>query len=120
MDSREDRPDQVPGMNYPLPSQPSRQVDSFRPVQPEPPHRDPVRRRLRRERHVSWRRLIFRFLGVLLLAVVAYGVFILIDVAHISTKPFQLSGLTTDQSGRVNVLVLGIGDPGHAGEYLSD
>jgi LCP family protein required for cell wall assembly len=67
-----------------------------------------------------WRRTIgWVAFGVLAILVVYVG-YIATIVAKISTNPLNLSGLTVDQSGRTNVLVLGIGDPGHAGQNLSD
>src|SRR5207342_2327164 len=54
------------------------------------------------------------------LAVVGYGGYLAINVAKISTQPLQLGGLVSDETGRVNILVLGVGDPGHSGEGLSD
>jgi LCP family protein required for cell wall assembly len=57
---------------------------------------------------------------ILISLLVIYLTFVIYSVAKISTQPFKLSGLSTDMNGRVNVLVLGIGDPGHAGEDLSD
>ncbi|HSX03021.1 MAG TPA: LCP family protein [Candidatus Saccharimonadia bacterium] len=60
---------------------------------------------------------------IVLLLVVATGVYaglLVSNVAKISTNPLDLSGLTTDVTGRTNILILGIGDPGHAGQQLSD
>ncbi|GAC1601610.1 MAG: hypothetical protein NVS3B29_03520 [Candidatus Saccharimonadales bacterium] len=54
------------------------------------------------------------------LATVVYAIYIIGIVAKISTNSWQLSGLTADSSGRTNILVLGVGDPGHDGENLSD
>jgi LCP family protein required for cell wall assembly len=51
---------------------------------------------------------------------VGYAGYIADNVAKISTQPLQLSGLATDGAGRVNVLVLGEGDPGHDGAGLTD
>jgi LCP family protein required for cell wall assembly len=56
---------------------------------------------------------------VLLAAAVIYVAYLVTIVAKISTKPLNLSGLASD-GGRTNVLVLGVGDPGHAGQNLSD
>jgi LCP family protein required for cell wall assembly len=51
---------------------------------------------------------------------VVYAGYIAVSVAKISTQPLDLTGLATDPSGRVNVLVLGEGDPGHDGTGLTD
>jgi len=51
---------------------------------------------------------------------VLYAGYCVVTVAKISTKPLNLAGLSGDESGRTNVLVLGVGDPGHAGQNLSD
>lgn len=67
-----------------------------------------------------WIRLSLSIIGIVAFGILAYGVYVAIDVARISTQPLQLSGLATDANGRVNILVLGVGDPGHAGEDLSD
>ncbi len=77
-------------------------------------------RRKRPPRRVRWRRIFGLTLLALVLAVVGYLGFIVYTVAKITTQPLDLTGLSADASGRTNILVLGIGDPGHAGEKLSD
>jgi LCP family protein required for cell wall assembly len=67
-----------------------------------------------------WIRFLVAVLVLILVIAALYIGYIVNSVAKISTQPFQLSGLSTDLNGRVNVLVLGVGDPGHAGEDLSD
>jgi LCP family protein required for cell wall assembly len=62
--------------------------------------------------------VFFALLAVI--SAIGYGVYIASIVAKISTNPFDLTPLASDENGRVNVLVLGVGDPGHAGEGLSD
>jgi LCP family protein required for cell wall assembly len=57
---------------------------------------------------------------VVLLTGIGYFGYLAINVAKISTQPLQLGGLVGDGSGRVNILVLGVGDPGHSGEGLTD
>ena len=59
-------------------------------------------------------------LVIILLAVVALGWFGVHTLQGVSSKPFDLSGLSADAGGRTNVLILGKGDPGHAGQELSD
>lgn len=76
----------------------------------------------RRPRHRA--RALRRIFGTILFAaiavVVAYGIYILVIVAKISTNPWQVGPVSADLDGRTNVLVLGQGDPGHDGEKLTD
>ncbi len=82
--------------------------------QPVPlPRSRPPRRR-------KWRRFLAVVFVLLTVAVVGYAAVIINNVARISTQPFDLTGLATDTTGRTNILVLGVGDPGHSGEKLSD
>lgn len=76
-------------------------------------HGSPRRRR-------RWPKVVAIILALALLATVSYAGLILYNVANISTKPLDLSGLMSDQTGRTNILVLGVGDKGHSGESLSD
>src|SRR2546430_246083 len=85
--------------------------------EPELPRRYRVPRSYRRR---VWPKAFAGLLLLLGLAAVAYVAYIAIIVAKISTQPLQIGGLASDSDGRVNVLVLGVGDPGHAGEGLSD
>jgi LCP family protein required for cell wall assembly len=80
----------------------------------------PAPRRRRPVRRWRWGRIIAIVLVVALVATAAYGVILFQNVAKISTQPLDFSGLATDTSGRTNVLLLGQGDPGHAGEGLTD
>lgn len=68
----------------------------------------------------SFRRFVVIFIITILLAVILYAGYLLSIVAKVSTEPWQLSPLSADANGRTNILVLGVGDPGHAGEKLSD
>jgi polyisoprenyl-teichoic acid--peptidoglycan teichoic acid transferase len=74
------------------------------------------------QRRLGWVvvKLVLALLMSLLFAVIVYFGYIAFSVAKISTQPLELSGLMTDEDGRVNILVLGVGDPGHDGEGLSD
>jgi LCP family protein required for cell wall assembly len=89
---------------------------------PEKPSHVPKRRR--RGGAKRFFATLVKFLLLLSLIVLLTGVgyigYLAINVAKISTQPLQLGGLVTDTTGRVNVLVLGVGDPGHSGEGLSD
>ena len=92
---------------------------------PEPVNPDtqrPVRipPRVPRRRTGSFRRFLTALLLILLLGGIVYAVYIVSIVAKVSSNPLALTGLASDASGRTNVLVLGVGDPGHAGEKLSD
>jgi polyisoprenyl-teichoic acid--peptidoglycan teichoic acid transferase len=78
----------------------------------------PHARRARRRR--IWPTLVLAVLLVSLVSVLVYAGYIAYNISKISTKPFQLGGLAADETGRVNVLVLGLGDPGHEGEGLTD
>ncbi|HVQ43538.1 MAG TPA: LCP family protein [Candidatus Saccharimonadia bacterium] len=107
---------------------PERDLAQFKPAdgQPSPaaPTTAPARpmarpRPPRRARAVLWRMFWFIVLAVLA-GVVVYAVYIVNIVAKISTNSWQLGPLAADASGRTNILVMGVGDPGHAGQNLSD
>jgi len=67
-----------------------------------------------------WRRAL-KWLGfTLLVAIIGAAAFVYINVAKVSLNPFGFGDLTGESSGRVNIMLLGVGDPGHAGEELSD
>lgn len=55
-----------------------------------------------------------------LCGLLAYGIYLVTLVAQVSSRPLSISGLTADSDGRTNVLLLGVGDPGHDGQNLSD
>jgi len=61
-----------------------------------------------------------RFILLVVLAIIVYAGYLVHSVAKISTQPVSFTGLSADASGRTNVLILGVGDPGHAGQNLSD
>lgn len=70
-----------------------------------------------------WRwvkRFFLALLVIILVAVVAIGWFGVRTLNGVSSNPYDLSSLSADGSGRTNVLILGKGDPGHAGQELSD
>lgn len=72
------------------------------------------------EKRRRWPKVLAAFLILILLVACGYIGLIIYNVANISTKPFNFLGLTKDDTGRTNILVLGVGDKGHAGEGLSD
>lgn len=70
-----------------------------------------------------WRKImkvILIVLGVLGLIAAAIGLYLYLTAGKISTNPFGFGKLKGEADGRVNILLLGIGDPGHAGETLAD
>jgi len=70
-----------------------------------------------------WRkvmRVIFIILGVLALIAGAFALYLYLTAGKISTNPFGFGKLKGEADGRVNILLLGVGDPGHAGETLAD
>lgn len=75
---------------------------------------------LRAPRPGRFKRALVITLLLILFAALAYAVYIASIVVKISTQPFDLTPLSRDGNGRTNVLVLGMGDPGHAGEGLTD
>ncbi|MEI8072945.1 MAG: LCP family protein [Candidatus Saccharibacteria bacterium] len=67
---------------------------------------------------MKWFGIIMLILGII--AAIAFT-YIYLHASKISSNPFDLSSrLKGEGDGRVNILLLGIGDPGHAGETLSD
>ncbi len=74
----------------------------------------------RRPKRGGLKKVIGLLVLLILAAGIAYAVYIASIVVKISTNSFQIGPLAADASGRTNVLVLGVGDPGHAGEKLSD
>ena len=80
------------------------------------PSEKPVRQRRPRR----WQRILVAIMVVILAGVLCYALYIASIVAKISTQPFDFTPLSRDSSSRTNVLILGMGDPGHAGEGLTD
>ncbi|MBI2798080.1 LCP family protein [Candidatus Saccharibacteria bacterium] len=67
-----------------------------------------------------WKKVLLTVFLVLLAAAIAYAIYALLQVSKISTNPFNFGKLKGENEGRVNILLLGVGDPGHDGEQLSD
>lgn len=63
-----------------------------------------------------WKWLLF----IIISLGIAYGLMLLLNVSKISTNPFGFGKLKGEADGRINILVLGVGDPGHEGEGLAD
>jgi LCP family protein required for cell wall assembly len=59
-------------------------------------------------------------LGIGLLVGLLVFAFLSFQVGKITTNPFSWGKLKGEADGRVNILLLGVGDPGHAGEGLAD
>lgn len=70
----------------------------------------------RRRRVWRWIKIALIVLGVVIIAVL---VFLFYNLSKLSINPLDFGSLQ-QTDGRTNVLVLGIGDPGHAGQNLSD
>lgn len=64
------------------------------------------------------------FVVILLLAIltlIGLAIYFFLHASKISTNPFNFAHkLKGEDEGRVNILLLGVGDPGHDGETLSD
>ena len=80
----------------------------------------PTQKPVREPRRKRGRRIMTIILLIILVGALAYAMYIASIVAKISTQPFDITPLSRDSSGRTNVLILGMGDPGHAGESLTD
>ena len=66
------------------------------------------------------RTLTKRALIVVGLLVAAVGAYLVFNLLRLSVNPFSFSKLKGESEGRINILLLGVGDPGHAGEKLAD
>lgn len=68
-----------------------------------------------------WKKITLIVSLVLLALLIAAGVYAFLRLSKISSNPFNfVSKLKGEDEGRVNILLLGIGDPGHDGGELSD
>lgn len=71
-----------------------------------------------------WRKImkvVLIVLTIIAIIAAALAVYVYLHASKISTNPFDFSSkLKGENDGRVNILLLGIGDPGHAGETLAD
>jgi LCP family protein required for cell wall assembly len=68
----------------------------------------------------NWRKWLKVTGAVALLAVIGIIVFVVTNLFKVSVNPFGFGHLKGEDQGRVNIMLMGIGDPGHAGENLSD
>jgi LCP family protein required for cell wall assembly len=68
-----------------------------------------------------WKIVVFVLALLGLLGLIGYFVYLFMNLSSVSTNPFDLSSkLKGEEDGRVNILLLGVGDPGHDGETLAD
>src|SRR5581483_5188894 len=67
-----------------------------------------------------WKRRLKVALIILGLALALTVIYVFIQLSRLSVNPLDMGPLRGEDRGRVNILVLGIGDPGHAGQKLSD
>lgn len=74
-----------------------------------------------KKRKPWWKKLLFGLLVLGIIAGVAFAIFTLHNVAKVAPNFFKFAQkLKGEDEGRVNILLLGIGDPGHDGENLAD
>lgn len=67
-----------------------------------------------------WKRA-FKWLAITILVLgVAAAIFVIINLFKVTSNPFGFGKLKGEAQGRTNIMMLGVGDPGHAGEKLSD
>jgi LCP family protein required for cell wall assembly len=83
------------------------------PQMPDNPNQEPSRSR-------PWKRWLKWIAIVIGLAVIAAIIFVVANLFKVSVNPFSFGHLKGESQGRVNIMMLGVGDPGHAGEQLSD
>lgn len=67
-----------------------------------------------------WKRA-FKWLGfTILVGVIAAAAWVFLTLQKISVNPFSFGHLKGEDRGRINIMMLGVGDPGHDGATLSD
>lgn len=67
-----------------------------------------------------WGKRIAVTLAALFVGIILYVGYLAYIISGASTRAFSVTPLVTDGAGHTNVLLLGVGNPGHAGEKLSD
>lgn len=85
--------------------------DYFLEQSPEEPHR-PIRKAIKR--------FFVVFILLVSLLVLAGGGYLIYVLKSVSVNPFDVGPLKGKETGRINLLILGVGDAGHDGEKLSD
>ena len=74
-----------------------------------------------KKRKPWWKKLLIGLLVAGVVAGIAFAIFTLRNVVKVAPNFFKLDQkLKGEDEGRVNVLLLGVGDPGHDGEGLAD
>lgn len=74
-----------------------------------------------KRRKKRWPKVLLIIVILLFLVLAAIAWYIFTHLAKVSSNPFDFSGrLKGEADGRVNIMLLGVGDPGHAGETLAD
>jgi LCP family protein required for cell wall assembly len=86
----------------------------------EPEYRPAPQDKNPRNRWRIWIKITAIIVLILVILLALYAGVLVRNVAKISTVPLSLSPLVGDGMGRTNVLLLGVGDEGHAGQNLSD
>jgi len=68
-----------------------------------------------------WKKILLWAVGILTIAGVGFGIFALGNVAKLAPNFFKIEQkLKGEDEGRINILLIGVGDPGHDGEGLAD
>lgn len=68
-----------------------------------------------------WKKILIFFSCCLALGLIAFGIFTFTNIAKIAPNLFKFeTKLKGEDEGRVNILLIGTGDPGHDGEGLAD
>lgn len=70
-----------------------------------------------RRNYVKW---LKRLAIVAVVIGAAIGAYLFFNLSKVSVNPFGFGKLKGESEGRTNIMMLGVGDPGHAGEKLSD
>ncbi len=67
-----------------------------------------------------WRGILKWLLVLVVMVAIAAALFLLVNLFRVTGNPFSFGALKGESSGRVNIMLLGVGDPGHEAEKLSD
>jgi LCP family protein required for cell wall assembly len=96
------------------------ELDGSEPVSPDPGQAGKQLPPSGPRRRFNWRRAL-KWLGITLgLLILAAIIFVVTNLFKVSANPFSFGHLKGESRGRVNIMMLGVGDPGHAGETLND
>jgi polyisoprenyl-teichoic acid--peptidoglycan teichoic acid transferase len=97
-------------MNQPYMPEPEQYLSSL----------EPITRPKRRLLPPGWKKASLALLAIIFIGGLGYMAYIVNIVAGASSRAYSLTPLLTDGDHHTNVLILGVGNPGHAGEKLSD